>query len=382
MLTRRTALRRAAPRRGFTLIELLVVISIIATLAALILPAVQNARATARRTECLNNIRNLGIAAQSYATSRNGSLPYLTDLSAPINWGTASTPVNAGTPWTVQLFPFIELGPLGERLAASTNDGTGVNTTTGLAEVKNKVLNCPDDPNDNLPGNLSYAINVGYISNAIYGADMTVNATGTPTAGHVSSLYDYSFNGTGATPIPADDREVARGTGVSWPDVQIKLDQVSRADGTTATLLFAENLQAQNWAGRAPAATGDIEISDFSFGLPVANSGTNYVIAASTTAGGVGVAGTAAAPVKGTSLAIPAGFRGVVASNGMINANLQGAEGQAQRPSSTHSGGVNVIFCGGNGRFLNQTMDAMVYSSLLTWDGSRKGQNIVSDTEF
>jgi len=380
MLTRRTATRRAAPRRGFTLIELLVVISIIATLAALILPAVQNARATARRTECLNNIRNLGIAAQSFATSRNGSLPYLVDLNAPINWGTASVPVNAGTPWTIQLFPFIELGPLGERIAASDNTGTGVNSTTGLAATKNKVLNCPDDPNDNLAGNLSYAINVGYISNALWGADMTVDATGTPTAGHVSSLYDYSFNGTGA--LTSDDREVARGSGVAWPDVQIKLDQISRADGTTATILFAENLQAQNWAGRAPLSTGDIEISDFSIGLPVANTGTNYVIAASTTAGGVGVAGTAAAPVKGTSLAIPAGFRGVVASNGMINANLQGTEGQAQRPSSTHSGGVNVIFCGGNGKFLNQTMDSMLYSSLLTWDGSRKGQNIVSDTEF
>jgi prepilin-type N-terminal cleavage/methylation domain-containing protein len=75
MLARRPRAQRASSRRGFTLIELLVVISIIATLAALILPAIQNARETARRTECLNHIRNLGVAATSFETGR-GRLPY------------------------------------------------------------------------------------------------------------------------------------------------------------------------------------------------------------------------------------------------------------------------------------------------------------------
>jgi prepilin-type N-terminal cleavage/methylation domain-containing protein len=109
----------AAPRsrRGFTLIELLVVIAIIAILIALLLPAVQQAREAARRTECKNKLKQLGLAIHNY---------HDTHTVFPIGAGnvanqctSAGTPLPAGTneysggraPWTVLILPYLDEAP-------------------------------------------------------------------------------------------------------------------------------------------------------------------------------------------------------------------------------------------------------------------------------
>src|SRR5262249_26834829 len=75
-------------RRGFTLIELLVVIAIIAVLIALLLPAVQAAREAARRAQCVNNLKQLGLAIANYESS-NGCLPP-SDMATTYNSGSAN----------------------------------------------------------------------------------------------------------------------------------------------------------------------------------------------------------------------------------------------------------------------------------------------------
>jgi prepilin-type N-terminal cleavage/methylation domain-containing protein/prepilin-type processing-associated H-X9-DG protein len=98
-------------RRGFTLIELLVVIAIIAVLIALLLPAVQAAREAARRSQCVNNLKQIGLACMNYE-SANTVLP--PGLKGSI-WGT----------WQVFILPYVEQGALYNAWNTSGNNSAG-----------------------------------------------------------------------------------------------------------------------------------------------------------------------------------------------------------------------------------------------------------------
>ena len=88
-------------RRGFTLVELLVVIAIIAMLVTLLLPAVQAARQAARRTQCKNNMRQIGLGIHNFE-SATSEQPKYHDTSDPYNWS------KAGPTWTMAILPFVE----------------------------------------------------------------------------------------------------------------------------------------------------------------------------------------------------------------------------------------------------------------------------------
>jgi prepilin-type N-terminal cleavage/methylation domain-containing protein len=94
-------------QRAFTLIELLVVIAIIAVLVALLLPAVQQAREAARRTQCRNNLKQYGLAIHNYE-STHGMIPIASDGL----WGIWSNPPGNGLGWQARILPFMDQQPL------------------------------------------------------------------------------------------------------------------------------------------------------------------------------------------------------------------------------------------------------------------------------
>ena len=153
-----------AIRRGFTLIELLVVIAIIAILIALLVPAVQKVRAAAARTQCLNNLKQLGLAMHNYEGVHR-QFP-----ASTITTGGAAT-----QPWSGQAFllPFLEGDNIYRRIDFSVGYHSAANKANfppnGIAPLRVPVLICPADPNDKSRDNagvpehypLCYGLNVG-----------------------------------------------------------------------------------------------------------------------------------------------------------------------------------------------------------------------------
>jgi prepilin-type N-terminal cleavage/methylation domain-containing protein len=144
--------RRSFRQRGFTLIELLVVIAIIAVLIALLLPAVQQAREAARRAQCKNKMKQLGLALHNYHDTFGAFPPgVVTDKPGICQTGISATAL--GAPWTIMVLPYIDQAP---RYASfNTTSGTFFGLypiesarSESLKQVlRNSVFECPSDPN-------------------------------------------------------------------------------------------------------------------------------------------------------------------------------------------------------------------------------------------
>jgi prepilin-type N-terminal cleavage/methylation domain-containing protein/prepilin-type processing-associated H-X9-DG protein len=128
--------RQNADRRAFTLIELLVVIAIIAVLIALLLPAVQSAREAARRIQCTNNLKQIGLALHNYVNTI-GALPPTTLTYVYVNFKSE---------WSViaRISPYLELGPMYSAINFTVTWDDPQNTTVSSLTIG--TLLCPSDP--------------------------------------------------------------------------------------------------------------------------------------------------------------------------------------------------------------------------------------------
>jgi prepilin-type N-terminal cleavage/methylation domain-containing protein len=413
--------RRTGTRLGFTLIELLVVISIIAVLVSLISPAVQSAREAARRTQCLNNIRNLGMACIEFAGGNGDKLPLLEDslysTSTNTRAGTAglTTTYNPGKSWVAQIIGYLDDQATARLIAANggiVNPTTGVSFMGGTLAAPNtipvkSVMTCPDDINNfNVSGGLSYVANVGYVNSKSWGNVNPFSTTTPPapdlgTGAHDSTLIAWSLlippepTGT-TTDTPLTDQTIEHATGVFWrtdaSGFNMTQDYIQRGDGTSHTFLLSENTSAGFWADPT-GQRRDLQTGYIGFGASVTLvTGTlpqppNNAVP--TGAFGSTIASTYflyAPTVTSTPAGTYALTDGTATGGSPNDADINSAipatatpQGQTARPSSNHPNIALFCFTDGHAQPLSQTVDVGVYMRAISPAGTLYGQPVDGD---
>ena len=313
-------------RRGFTLIELLVVIAIIGVLIALLLPAIQAAREAARRSQCLNNMKQIALGMHNYHDT-NGSFPI----------GRQDAPRRT---WTFSILPAVEQSTLFNALNFATDFYQPPNTTVIFMAVS--VFDCPSDPNSNAieepnsaypraKGNM--VVNFG---NTHYDQDRANNPFAGPlnTPGQTSTLFrDAPFNANKAFGL----RDMT--------------------DGTSTTLLLSEIIVGVNDQNNNSDHRGDLYNNDhncFHFNVYSAPNST----------------------------ILPDWMQGYCLYPNRSNppcvdsTNLSPSE-SFNAARSYHSGGVNAAMGDGSVRFFKNTIALVPWRALGTMSGN---ETISSDS--
>jgi prepilin-type N-terminal cleavage/methylation domain-containing protein/prepilin-type processing-associated H-X9-DG protein len=149
-------MRRPQGRGGFTLIELLVVVAIIAVLIALLLPAVQAAREAARRAQCVNNLKQLGLAVHNYVSQQGAFPPFCENYSNVGYW--QAWPLG----WSAAILPQMEQAQMYNALNFVYGGWDAQNTTVSESQVNTLVCPSESRPAPNWPGTrLNYVANLG-----------------------------------------------------------------------------------------------------------------------------------------------------------------------------------------------------------------------------
>jgi len=307
---------RDKTRGGFTLVELLVVIAIIGILIGLLLPAVQAARESARRTECSNNLKQIGLAVLHYEEALKVYPPgCIVSTGSNQQWDPVSEAGNSsgggkhGTSWMLQILPFCEQENLYKKWEFTTN----VRGNAAAAQTDLPMFYCPTRRTSVRPRDQALLL------------DSSWERGGTDYGGCLGSGNGFN-NDTAVHPFAngstdAEDYFHARRMGFFQPNKSIRNMQV--VDGTSNTIMAGE--MQRLWESSTPQR----------------QSRDGWAL------GGVATLFTTADSESG----------GTYQTGGLNNDFFES-------PGSDHSSGANFCLGDGSVQFLNENMDRMVFRYL------------------
>jgi prepilin-type N-terminal cleavage/methylation domain-containing protein/prepilin-type processing-associated H-X9-DG protein len=368
-------------RRGFTLIELLVVIAIIAILVALLVPAVQKVREAAARTQCVNNLKQIGLAAHNYVDG-NKKLP----VGVQIPYGIDSDPLqplgtlNIGSPfgpnWAVYLLPYIEQSALYNLANVNSYPGTTQTQPDNLAGFATYNLSwraivweplatmlCPSDAYNQTPYNdpsgVDAPMSVPNIpNNGLVWARGNYAATAgftdfDHTIGGSNAMGNNPFDGSGSdgiNPQSAVNAPVSKGP-VFCGNYATRLAEVK--DGTSNTIFFNEIR-----AGISPLDPRGV----WAMGMPGAsftNAGRSYNPTPNN------ILGDDANSGDELQNCYKFWYLGIGSQENMgCFPNVSGDVMTSAMARSLHPGGVNACFGDGSVRFVGNGIDQFTWCIL------------------
>lgn len=334
-------------RRGFTLVELLVVITIIGILIALLLPAVQAAREAARRSQCTNNLKQLGVALHNYHSAHNVFPPSAIDLG----WGSACYGAESPTKTIknlnglVLLLPFLEQAWIYERwdfrVCASDAHGNGHYSATGGSPSIAPLAGPAANRNAELQANLiaAFVCPSDYSSPAASGSFVR--------SGFAPNIYKTNYDFAVQSNLCFDTWKQSPKSRIFGENSNTRIGDVT--DGTSNTVAMNEtthwNVEGSppNWGSRYWVQTG-ADLPDCSYCVvtngPHRRCGINVWVIDS--------------PPQCTWLT------GTNAQTIVGKLNKYGAVG------SLHPGGANSLLADSSVRFLSEVTDLAILTNIST----------------